>query len=170
MPAIAGDQHILFIMSVRSKERRYLHIPCYCNYLTCRKVTCCQWLSIEARLHLSGYINSKVSGCHKSLYGSWGNSIHRKWRVVHPVMLLSTKLGHHQQYCCKLQCFQQDSAICQHLTIQGKKSTVSLGIKLTQKTRTTPVSVKCLRLTFVCGFLKGKAFKSNCTLWPEKNH
>ena len=31
MSAIAGDQHILFIMSVSSKERRDLHIPCYCS-------------------------------------------------------------------------------------------------------------------------------------------
>ena len=85
-------------------------------------------------------------------------------------MLLSTKLGHHQQYCCKFHCFQQDRAICQHLTIQGKNSTVSLGIKLTQKTLTTPVSIKWLCWNFMCGFLKGKAFKSTCTLWPEKKH
>jgi len=110
----------------------------------------------------------KVFGCHNTSYGSWGASIHKKWRVVHPVMLLSTKLGHHQQYYCKVHCFQQYGAICQHLTTQGKKSTVSLQIKLTQKTVTTPVSIKWLCWTFMCGFLKGKAFKSNYTVtWKQ---
>jgi hypothetical protein len=39
----------------------------------------------------------KVFGCYKSSYGSLGAPIHKKWRMVHPVRFLSTKLGHHLQ-------------------------------------------------------------------------
>jgi hypothetical protein len=111
----------------------------------------------------------EVFGSHDTSYGSWGASIHKKQRVVHPAMLLSTKLGHQQQYCCKVHCFQQYRAICQHLTTQGKKSSFFTD-KINPKDTDHPSLHKVTCWTFMCGFLKGKAFKSNCMLWPENRH